>query len=132
MAALLVWLILRELGFLSTLQAHVALAAATAIIGLVATHLHLKLTENKSTHADPQYVVIDEWAGLYITLIALPPAPAYLPLLGFALFRLLDIRKPGPIRAAEKLPGAVGIMADDIVAGLIGLAIIQSLLAWLL
>jgi phosphatidylglycerophosphatase A len=37
--------------------------------------------------------------------------------LAFAAFRLFDIVKPGPVSSAEELPGAIGIMADDLVAG---------------
>jgi phosphatidylglycerophosphatase A len=67
---------------------------------------------------DPGWVVIDEFAGQFIALLAL--ATPTLPGLAaaFLLFRLLDITKPGPIGWADRQPGAAGIMVDDILAGL--------------
>ena len=66
---------------------------------------------------DPGWVVIDEVAGQWIALLGLA-APS---IAGFAaalfLFRLLDITKLGPIGWAERLPGAAGVMADDLLAG---------------
>ncbi|MES9995449.1 phosphatidylglycerophosphatase A [Desulfovibrio aminophilus] len=74
---------------------------------------------------DPGCVVVDELLGQWATLLPLT-APTPLPLLlGFALFRLLDILKPWPIRAVERsLPGGLGIMADDLLAGLIAGALL--------
>ena len=67
---------------------------------------------------DPQKVVIDEVSG---QLIALAPAAlslAVVPVIvAFALFRLFDIFKPYPIRRLESLPGGLGVMADDALAG---------------
>jgi phosphatidylglycerophosphatase A len=73
---------------------------------------------------DPNEVVIDEIAGQAIALAGLHiafPGPAPWPgvLAAFALFRLLDVTKPGPIGALERLPGGLGIMADDLLAGLV-------------
>jgi phosphatidylglycerophosphatase A len=67
---------------------------------------------------DPQFVVIDEVSGQFLTyLIALAPANWKYLLLGFILFRVFDIWKPFPARQAESLPGGWGIMADDWIAG---------------
>ena len=69
---------------------------------------------------DPSWVVIDEIAGQWITLLALPrPAPWWL-LAAFLLFRVLDIAKPGPIGWADRRGGPVWVMADDVIAGAIG------------
>jgi phosphatidylglycerophosphatase A len=66
---------------------------------------------------DPSIVVIDEVVGMWITLFLVPKTiPAYL--LGFLLFRAMDIVKPQPARAVERIPDGWGIMLDDIVAGL--------------
>ena len=67
---------------------------------------------------DPPSVVIDEVAGMMISL-ALLPATLKTYLAGFLLFRLLDIFKPGPIRSLERLPGSTGIMSDDLLAGVL-------------
>ena len=66
---------------------------------------------------DPGCIVIDEIAGISIALLGLPFKP--LPVaLGFVLFRGLDILKPFPIRWLERsLPGGIGIVADDVAAG---------------
>ncbi len=73
---------------------------------------------------DPGWVVIDEIAGQWITLLALArPAPLGL-LAGFALFRLLDIAKPGPVGWADRRRGAAAVMADDVIAGAIAAALL--------
>jgi phosphatidylglycerophosphatase A len=76
---------------------------------------------------DPQIVVIDEVAGQLLALLFLTPTPTTL-VLGFVLFRLFDITKPFPARRLEKLHGASGIMADDLVAGLYANLVQRALL----
>ncbi len=72
-------------------------------------------------HADPNWVVIDEVAGTLIALVGLTGIPWLIALI---VARLGDIFKVLPgVPQAERLPGAVGITADDVVAGLYGLAI---------
>jgi phosphatidylglycerophosphatase A len=69
---------------------------------------------------DPGWIVIDEAAGTVLATIGLAPLPAAV---GFVVFRLADITKRFPgVAAAERLQGAGGIIADDLVAGLYGLA----------
>ena len=75
---------------------------------------------------DPPWVVIDEVAGLLLTFYVVRPTGALELVLGFALFRLLDIWKPGPIRRMERLPGAKGIMMDDLLAGAIANLCLQG------
>jgi phosphatidylglycerophosphatase A len=76
---------------------------------------------------DPGEIVIDEVVGFLITMTWLPMTwQAYL--LGFLLFRLLDITKPFPIGYLDrKIPGGLGVMADDIAAGIIANVILQIL-----
>lgn len=66
---------------------------------------------------DPSYVVIDEIYGMLVCTAIAPVNLSYL-IAGFALFRLFDITKPVPVRNLEKLPGGLGIVADDIMAGI--------------
>ncbi|HTU55038.1 MAG TPA: phosphatidylglycerophosphatase A [Acetobacteraceae bacterium] len=66
---------------------------------------------------DPGWVVIDEIAGQWIALLGAMGGGPLLLVAGFVLFRAFDILKPGPIRWAERLPGAIGVMADDVLAG---------------
>ena len=68
---------------------------------------------------DPGCIVIDEIAGMLVTLAGLPFTFLTVAL-GFGLFRVLDILKPFPIRILErKVPGGTGIVVDDVVAGII-------------
>nr|EDZ38783.1 MAG: Putative phosphatidylglycerophosphatase A [Leptospirillum sp. Group II '5-way CG'] len=65
---------------------------------------------------DPDVIVVDEFVGQFISLLWTEHDIIH-GLTAFLFFRFLDIFKPGPIRWAERLPGGVGIMADDILAG---------------
>ena len=87
---------------------------------------------NSSGNKDPQNVIIDEVAGQWITLIAVPAAWKSL-LVGFILFRGFDILKPPPIRQIEALPGGFGIVLDDVAAGFCALIVMHLLLyvGWL-
>ena len=66
---------------------------------------------------DPNVVVIDEIFGQFLCLLWLPFFSFYW-VLGFALFRFFDIWKPFPAKQSERLPGGLGIVMDDLVAGL--------------
>jgi len=83
-------------------------------------------TEQIYGQKDDGRIVIDEVAGQWWTLVPVvvwASDGAFFPSLvtAFVLFRLLDIAKPGPVRWAERsFPGGVGVMADDVVAGLMG------------
>ena len=79
---------------------------------------------------DPGRVVIDEIAGQMVTLLFLPITPWTL-IAGFLLFRLFDIVKPPPARQFEKLHGGVGIMADDLMAGVYANLVLQLVLRFL-
>jgi phosphatidylglycerophosphatase A len=84
---------------------------------------------------DPGWIVIDEVAGMMITMLGLPRVTWFGLLISFALFRLFDIWKPGPVGLADKQHNAVGVMADDWVAGLLAfvcilLIVILSPLGW--
>jgi phosphatidylglycerophosphatase A len=73
---------------------------------------------------DPGIVVVDEVLGQWITLLGavLLNWKAYIG--GFVLFRIFDIWKPWPIRRLEQLPGGIGIVADDLAAGIYGALIL--------
>lgn len=74
---------------------------------------------------DPGCIVSDELAGQWIALLA---APATWPwwLAAFVLFRVFDIAKPWPMRRLERLPGGIGIVVDDIAAGLYAASILLA------
>ena len=69
--------------------------------------------------SDPKRCVIDEFGGMWATCLFLPATWGWL-LAAFVTFRALDILKPFGIRRLERLPGGIGIMADDLAAGLFG------------
>jgi phosphatidylglycerophosphatase A len=78
-----------------------------------------------NTHDHPG-IVLDEFAGMAVTMIAVPLNFQWL-LLGFLLFRCFDIFKPWPIREADhRLSGGFGIMLDDIIAGIFSCALLHA------
>jgi phosphatidylglycerophosphatase A len=98
--------------------------AVLAAAALLATVGGTVAVERAGVTGDPGWVVIDEFAGQWITLLALakPTVPGVVA--AFLLFRLLDISKFGPVGWADRQHGAFGIMADDVIAGLIAAAIL--------
>lgn len=91
-----------------------AIALLLAIGGVWAADQAAKFLQKK----DPGCVVIDEVSGQFLALsLALAPVNWKYLVLGLILFRVFDIWKPAPARQAESLPGGLGIMADDWVAG---------------
>ena len=77
---------------------------------------------------DPKQVVADEVVGLWAACLWLPKEAWWLAG-AFVLFRALDIIKPWPLRSIERLPGGVGVMADDVAAGLIAAGLLAGLRA---
>lgn len=65
---------------------------------------------------DPRSVVVDEFCGMWLALVGTNPSVLVMAA-AFVAFRFLDIVKPPPVRQVERLPGGIGIMADDLVAG---------------
>ena len=111
----LAWLSMRYGGLYVTL----GLAALIAIIGIFVSDAYAKQSGNE----DPSECIIDEVAGQMLACALSPLTPLGFAL-AFVLFRLFDISKLWPISAAERLRGGIGIMADDLVAGLIAGAIV--------
>ena len=110
-----------------TLAWSTAIAAAIVlIIGIPAS----TIVARESGWKDPGFVVIDEVAGQWVTMIA-SPADWRLAILGLIFFRAFDIRKPWPVSSAERLPRGWGIMLDDIVAGVYALIVLQIVRHWL-
>ncbi|MDH3262599.1 MAG: phosphatidylglycerophosphatase A [Paracoccaceae bacterium] len=112
---------------LHTLGGFPALAAAALValaLGWWATAAELRATSDP----DPSWIVIDEVAGMWIAVlpVSFGAAHAGVPVLtlwpgwvvAFLAFRLFDIWKPGPVGWADRRGGALGVMLDDILAGL--------------
>jgi phosphatidylglycerophosphatase A len=94
------------------------------LAALLATAGGYLAVERAGIEGDPGWVVIDEFAGQWITLLALgrPTIPSLIA--AFILFRLFDITKLGPVGWADRRHGAFGIMADDVIAGIIAAALL--------
>ena len=82
------------------------------------------IAESYFGRVDPGQVVMDEVVGQMLTFLLLPHATWKWLLGGFLLFRAFDIVKPFPARQAERFPRGWGIMVDDVVAGVYGLAVL--------
>ena len=98
----------------------ILLCIACTLVGVATS----SIIARQSGQRDPSFIVIDEVAGQWIALIAIPVRWQY-ALASFILFRGFDIFKPPPLRLLEKLPGGWGIMLDDVGAGLYALALMQ-------
>ena len=96
---------------------------AASLIGIAASRIVLR----KSGIKDPSFVVIDEVAGQWLALLPAGLNP-YLFVAGFLAFRLFDIWKPWPVGWADrKVPGATGVMLDDLIAGIYAAAVVYGL-----
>ena len=92
-------------------------AGAIAALTVIGTWAAQRISDQLGQE-DPQRVVIDEVAGVLIAMACVRTAAPLAAVAAFVLFRFFDITKLGPIRAAEHArPAGVGIMADDLVAG---------------
>lgn len=133
LAALLPYVVLREYGPWAIMVA----GAILFFLGIAAAQWVI----DRLGHEDPGVVVIDEWIGLWITLL---PALWYWPrlgftpglamelVLGFLIFRWLDIWKPWPVSVADKkLHGGFGSMFDDLLAGVYGALAMAFAVPWL-
>lgn len=100
----------------------IGFAIVISLIGIPVADAYAKALKIK----DPRQIVIDETAGQSLALI-FAGTNLYLFGLGFVLFRLFDITKPWPISWADtKVPGGLGIMLDDVLAGIIAGAIVWA------
>ena len=98
-----------------------------AVVATVGGIIAIRAAEAKD---DPGWVVIDEVAGQWLTLLGLLHVSWIGAIVAFALFRLLDITKPGPIGWADRMHSATGVMLDDVIAGAIGGILLRAVLLW--
>ncbi len=125
LCAVLAWLLLPEITFRSG-----AMAVAIALISLgafLAISVWAADAGDRAYGKDASRIVIDEFAG-YIISIAFLPKTALVYVAAFVLFRVLDILKPFPARRAESLRGGLGVVMDDVVAGLYTNVLLQVML----
>jgi phosphatidylglycerophosphatase A len=101
-------------GFWSTL-------AAVVVVGTWASNRVEEFLERK----DPGLIVIDEVAGMMVSVALLPRTPFVL-FCAFLLFRIFDIWKPFPAREAQALRGGIGVVVDDLIAGVYALVLVMG------
>jgi len=121
LAALLLYAVVRWAG---TPAVELATMIAVLAIGIWAA----SGTERALDRKDPGPVVIDEVLGMLMTLAFMPLSWAGIAA-GFVLFRIFDVIKPFPAGRLEHLPGGVGIMADDAMAGVYGQLVMRLAVA---
>jgi len=97
--------------------------SAVCLISLLGVLAAARVAKDRGDE-DPQIVVIDEVAGQLLTFVLLPVSGFNL-ILGTIVFRVFDIWKPYPIRKLEHLRNGVGIMADDLLAGVYANIVMQ-------
>ena len=109
------------------LGSYSALVLVAALIGI---YLCGEAARELGVHDHPG-IVWDEFVGFWITMWAVPFTGLNV-LLGFALFRLFDIWKPWPIRWCDRhVHGGLGIMLDDVLAGVMACAVLHLCVAWI-
>jgi phosphatidylglycerophosphatase A len=128
LAAVLLWAVAARAVHLSPPALIVALVIGIAL-ALVFGVPAATIAARESGRHDPGFVVIDEVAGQWITLLFCPPDWLH-AIVALVLFRLFDITKPFPIRRLERLPEGWGIVFDDVAAGLYALGVASLLRIW--
>jgi phosphatidylglycerophosphatase A len=117
LAAILPWLLLRELSLPLNLLV-IALGFALGVWACNVAGRALAVDDHRA-------LVWDEFVGLWIALLPALAAPWWAVIPGFALFRLFDVWKPWPIRVFDRrLKGGLGVMVDDVVAGVFAGAVL--------
>jgi phosphatidylglycerophosphatase A len=105
-----------------------AIVITALIIGIITSGIAEKAFGEK----DSRHIVIDEFVGYLCSVILLPLTPAYM-LAAFFLFRFFDILKPPPIHMLDRIGGGIGVMCDDVAAGIatnVLLQIVRLAAAW--
>jgi len=122
LAAMPLWYLLAQ----SSLPIYLLLVLAALVVGI---WLCGRTSRDLGVH-DHGGIVWDEFVGYWITMIAVPVDWIW-ALAGFILFRLFDILKPWPIGPVDRqVAGGLGIMLDDVLAGIMAAAVLQGLI-WL-
>ncbi len=117
LAAFVPWFFIKDLP----IGTYLLVLVAVFILGFFVSGSAEKILDSP----DASCIVIDEFLGMFITLIAAPASPGAW-VLGFLLFRLFDILKPFPVSWFDQhIHGGIGIMMDDVMAGIYALICLQ-------
>lgn len=120
--ATIIWIVLSLTIPSYLLLTTIVLIAVFGILGIWSTNVLAP-----QWGEDPSRVVVDEMVGVWIALLAVSDGNMYYALAALVLFRLFDIFKPLGIRAMEKLKGGIGVMMDDVLAGVYSFIVLIGL-----
>ena len=120
LVALLVWYLLKP-SIIDPL--FLLITGGVFFIGIAVSTVLIDAWNEK----DPKEIVIDEWVGMWISLYLVPHTILW-GLVAFFFFRVFDILKPGPVQVMDDMDDAIGVMMDDVVAGILACLVTQSLL----
>ena len=120
LVALLVWFILKPL-IIDPL--FLLITGGLFFVGIAVSTILIEAWNEK----DPKEIVIDEWVGMWISLYLVPHTILW-GFVAFFFFRLFDILKPGPVQMMDDMDDSIGVMMDDVVAGILACLVTQSLL----
>jgi phosphatidylglycerophosphatase A len=123
-AATGVWILLARIGFVGGFISTVTAGVLLTLLGTECSRRYLAAHPDLD---DPGHVVIDEWAGMTFALAAADIERPWTIVAALVVFRILDITKPWMIRRAEQLPGAWGVMFDDVIAGIASAGVVAIL-----
>ena len=121
------------LGYLPIAPATWASAATALTLVVTAVAVWVSGPAEKTLGHDAHPIVIDEVAGMMITVCGVPAIGFAVPshiltlIVGFVLFRIFDVWKPPPVGRAQELPGGLGVVTDDVLAGLYSNLVLQIL-----
>lgn len=114
-------------GLIAPVGAQVAVIVALAVVGALICDA---AAQALGAEKDPGPIVLDEIVALPIVFVGVPEMGWLMLAVGYVLFRLCDIWKPGLARLAEELPGGLGIVADDCVAAVLACLLLHGAI-WL-
>ncbi len=122
--ALLIYLILPKY-FFAEMSYQFILLGILSVLSIISVYFITK-SEEKLGH-DSSHIVIDEFIGYFVSVLFLPKT-FMVGIVAFILFRIFDIFKPEPVDVLQKLPKGLGVLADDVMAGIYSNIILQILI----
>jgi phosphatidylglycerophosphatase A len=128
--AMFIWFLIPDYLFYNATDSHIYyqefiyMSVITLFLTLIGIY-SCSNAEKQLTHDDPK-IVFDELVGYMISVLFLPKTLS-ITVYAFILFRVFDIAKPFPIKQIQKLKGGLGIMIDDVVAGIFSNILLQIL-----
>ena len=106
------------------------LSSPVALLVMIPVSIYVSSEMEKIHGEDSSRIVIDEFAGMQVTFIIIEPSLA-VGAAGFILFRIFDILKPFPINRSQRLGGGLGVVIDDLIAGLYSRIVLLLIMRYL-